>query len=359
MKAVTKWGALTAPFRRFRWRLILSYNLVTLAALFLLGWWGLVAGTIYLLQFNPDETWVTLVGEQIMPALVVILPSAAILIIPAVLVSAYFGFLNARWLDIRLANLRKALKAWQQGDFSEKVQDNVADEIGSFGSDLNEMAARMQGLLHSHEDLAALEERNRLARDLHDAVKQQITAASFQIGAAKALLDSNRDAAYQCLGEAEKLAHTAHQELNSIIFELRAIDNTPGDLVKAISAYVEGWARQNPIAARTQLAGGWNPGTAMQQDIMRFLQEALSNVARHSRASQVDVCLSLEGDSIKLSIQDNGQGFEPDDPNPEGFGFKTMEARIKAIGGELNIDSHPGLGTQVEATIMIKKKQQE
>ncbi len=169
---------------RVKWRLTLSYLLVTLVAILLLTWWGLVVGTIYLQGTNPTRSGLEVIQTQILPALKLILPNALILIIPATLISAYFGFLNARWIDIRLANMRRATQAWQRGDFSIQVTDDAADEISDFGQELNGMAGELERLLSARSDLAALEERNHLARDLHDSVKQQITAASFQIGAA-------------------------------------------------------------------------------------------------------------------------------------------------------------------------------
>jgi hypothetical protein len=111
---------LILPFRRVKWRLTLSYLLVTLAAILILAWWGLVAGALYLKQTNPGESWIEILGERVLPALQVVLPSAAFLVIPAVLISVFFGFLTARWFDMRLNSMCAAAQAWRQGDFSEK-----------------------------------------------------------------------------------------------------------------------------------------------------------------------------------------------------------------------------------------------
>ena len=351
MKARIQKGAIFAPFRKFRWRLTLSYSMVTLAALFILGWWGLVAGAIYLQRANPGFTWPQVIFEQLLPALKVILPSAAILVVPAILVSAYFGFLNARWLDIRLERLRKATQAWQQGDFSVRIEDEVPDEIGSFGLELNGMAGELERLLRERGDLAGLEERNRLARDLHDSVKQQITAASFQIGAASALLEKDLQGARSCLSQAESLAHQAHQELNSIIFELRPVGLKAGGLAASLRAYVEGWGKQNPVAVHTRFQGEWNPELDLQEDLLRFVQEGLSNVARHSQATQVEVRWVVGEREITLSIQDNGQGFEGFPHEEGGYGLKTIRERIEAAGGTFPFESRAGQGTVISATI--------
>ena len=344
------------PFRRFRWRLTVSYNLVTLAALFILAWWGLVAGAIYLQRTNPGQTLLEVIGSRLLPALAEILPSALILVIPAVLVSAYFGYLNARWLDIRLGNLRRAVQAWQAGDFSAVVQDDVADEIGAFGQGLNGMASEMERLLRVRGDLAALEERNHLARDLHDSVKQQITAASFQLAAVSALFERDPQAARASLAEAEKLTQGAGKELNAIIFELRPVALKPGGLEQSLREYINGWRRQNPVEVRLLCQGEGRPDPQVQQELVRFVQEALSNVARHSQAGLVEVSLSSSAQELVLSIRDDGRGFELGLQTEAGFGLHTMRERIQQAGGRFSLESSPEQGTRVTARIPLDKE---
>lgn len=356
MKSVLRRIPVWILFRKLRWYLTLSFNLATLAAIFLLGWWGLVVGTIYLHRSNPALTWSEILSGQVLPALRAVLPSALVLIIPALLVSAYFGFLSARWLDIRLSNLRKATQAWKEGNFSVVVQDDVQDEIGSFGQELNGMAKDLESLLQVKQNLAVLEERNRLARDLHDSVKQQITAASFQIEAAKVLLDRDPGATRDSLVEAGNLAHEAHQELNSMIYELRPAAHETREPLKALRDYVNGWARQNHLEARVQIHGDWNTDPAVQLEVFRFVQEALSNIARHSQATLVHVSLAAGPREMSLSIQDNGCGFEPELAGEKGFGLKTMRERISQVGGRLSIESHPLKGTQIHAQIPNLRK---
>jgi len=340
-------------FQKIKWRLTLSYLLVTLAAIFMLAWWGLVAGTLYLQRSSPDLSWFEVIQKQVLPALGVILPSSLILIIPASLVSVYFGFLTARWLDLRLANLRQAVQAWQQGDFSVKVSDSNGDEIHAFGQELDSMASELERLLNARADLAALEERNHLSRDLHDSVKQQITAASFQIGSANALLDQNLQAARASLTEAENLVHAAHQELNSIIFELRPAETQSGNLAQVLQNYTASWARQNAVQLHLQISGEIDGAANLTQEILRFVQEALSNISRHSRAEEVRMDVLGGETEMILIIQDNGCGFELDLMTSEGLGLRTMRERITRLGGNLQINSQPGHGTQITAAIPL------
>ncbi len=336
-------------FRKLRWYLTLTYNLATLAAIFLLFWWGFLVGIVYLQRTNPGLSWVEIIAGQVLPALRVIAPSLIILIIPATLISAYFGYLNARWLDLRFKAMYKAVQAWKLGDFSITIQEEVADEISSFGRELNAMAFDFERLLQNRQDLAVLEERSHLAYDLHDSVKQQITAASFQIGAAKKLVKTDPQAALVCLQAAEELNHEAHQELNAIIFELRPDKLQAGDLERWISEYVDGWSRRNHIEVHLQLQEKWHPAQAIQENICRVLQEALANIARHSRATQVEIRISRDDErqDIELLIRDNGCGFELESAGRDGFGLKTMRARVNRAGGKFMLESKPGQGTCV------------
>ncbi len=355
MKSIIRQSPAWVFFRRLRWYLTLSHYLAALAAIFLLFWWGLLVGMVYLQHVNPGLSWVEIARGQVLPALWVIIPSLIILIIPAALISAYFGFLSARWLDIRLKNQRKAVQAWKQGDFSIRIQDEVVDEIGSFGDELNAMALDFERLLQERQDLAVLEERSHLAYDLHDSVKQQITAASFQIGAAKRLAERDPQAALSCLQAAEELNHEAHQELNAIIFELRPASHQGGDLGQWVNEYVNGWARRNQVEVQLQLEEKWNPAPDIQENIFRLLQEALSNVARHSHATRVEISLirNKKHQEIELSIRDNGCGFEPLSANKDGFGLKTMRARVNRAGGKLMLESKTGQGTLIIARFPI------
>jgi NarL family two-component system sensor histidine kinase LiaS len=343
-----------SPLRKVRWRLTFSYFLVAVAAIFILGWWGLIAVTIYLHNLYPTLSMFQVFQESVLPALRIILPGVLILFIPAAAVGAYFGFLNARWLDLRLTDMRSAVKAWRAGDFSASIQDQVHDEIGSFGRELNGMAAELERLLQAREELSAVEERNQLARDLHDSVKQQVTAAAFQVSAAKSMLAQGRlDEAMARVAEIEGLVIQTHKELNAIIFELRPVA-LPGSLSDSLREYLQDWSRQNAIALKSEIQEVSDIPVDTQAELIRFTQEALSNVARHSQASQVEVSLARIGTSLMLTIHDNGQGFDAQTLEQPGFGLKTMRERITRCGGEFSIKSQQPGGTRIAASVPLR-----
>jgi len=199
------------------------------------------------------------------------------------------------------------------------------------------------------QELAVVEERNRLARDLHDSVKQQVYAISMQLGAARALLDEG-NRAYGPVTEAERLAQQAGAELTTLIRELRPPGLERKTLDTALHEYVTQWSRQNGIAAEIKVDGTPSVTAPGEDTLFRVAQEALANVARHSQARHVSVELAQRGDEIALVIEDDGAGFDPGRVE-KGIGLDSMRERLEAIGGRLDISSQAPAGRRVMATV--------
>lgn len=210
---------------------------------------------------------------------------------------------------------------------------------------LNELQATQQKL----RDLAVVEERNRLARDLHDSVKQQVFAISMQLSAARTAL-SESDKAYTPVTEAERLAQQAGAELSTLISALRPPKLENKTLTTAISEHVEEWSRQNKIEIDMAMDSKISMNVQNEQVLFRVLQEALANVARHSEASQVRVTLKAEKDDVILIIEDNGIGFDPKGIT-KGVGLDSMKERLAAVNGELEVSSLGSQGTRVTAKV--------
>jgi signal transduction histidine kinase len=210
---------------------------------------------------------------------------------------------------------------------------------------LNELQATQQKL----RELAVVEERNRLARDLHDSVKQQVFAMSMQLGAARTEL-SETDKAYSSVVEAERLAQQAGAELTTLINALRPPSLEKKTLTAAIQEHVEEWSRQNKIESETNIDSGVSLNLQTEQVLFRVLQEALANVARHSEASKVGVSLAAEKDDVTLIVQDNGNGFDVKQIT-KGVGLDSMKERLAAVNGELEVSSLQSRGTRVTAKV--------
>jgi signal transduction histidine kinase len=223
----------------------------------------------------------------------------------------------------------------QQADLSRQHNQELVEELQSTQLKLKE--------------LAVLEERNRLARELHDSVKQQVFAISMQLSAARNTL-SESDKAYASVMEAERLAQQAGAELTTLIHELRPPTLEHRTLSAALQRHLAEWSRQNEIEVESNIEDNLSVPLPVEQVLFRVAQESLANVARHSKATRVLVTLANENDEVKLIVEDNGIGFDPDNA-VKGVGLDSMSERLEAVGGHLEVSSRKTKGTCLTATV--------
>ena len=282
-----------------------------------------------------------------------VLPLLLIIFLLAGFTGTIFGFIASRGFSRRLHRLTETAESWSQGNFSAYVQDNSGDEIGQLARRLNQMAEQLQNMVHTRAELATLEERNRLARDLHDSVKQQVFATAMQLGAAQAMLDNDPNAAKSHLQEAEQLSRQAQQELTGLIQALRPATLEGKGLVEALRGYVEDWSRRTAITAQVNVSGERPLPLPVEQPLFRVAQEALANVARHSGAQTVTIHLVWQDDTLAMTITDDGSGFDMNS-TVYGMGLSSMQERLAQLNGRLTIHSTPGQGTQLTATLALQ-----
>jgi NarL family two-component system sensor histidine kinase LiaS len=199
------------------------------------------------------------------------------------------------------------------------------------------------------QELAVLEERNRLARELHDSVKQQVFAISMQLGAARNSL-SESDKAFASVMEAERLAQQAGAELTTLIHELRPPTLERQTLSAALQGYLEEWSRQNEIEVESSIEDNLTVPLPVEQVLFRVAQETLANVGRHSKATKVVVRLANENDEVTLTVEDNGTGFDIERV-AKGVGLDSMRERLESVGGRFEVFSQLTRGTRVSATV--------
>jgi NarL family two-component system sensor histidine kinase LiaS len=289
------------------------------------------------------------------PLLVMAAVGALALTIPAALLGMIFGFLTAWGMTRRLQRLARAAQAWSRGDFSVAVKDRSKDEIGQLSRELNNMAAQLESLIQTRQELATLEARHRFARDLHDSVKQQVFATSFQVAAARALLEDDPKAAEAHLKQAEELVRQAQRELNVLIQEMRPAALEGKGLAAALRDYVEDWSQRTGIPVQVHVRGERGVPLEVEQALFRVAQEALANVAKHSGAGNVEVDLAYTADSLALRVADDGRGFDPAKNPGEGFGLQSMRERAAGLGGRVDVESAPGKGTRITCLCPLER----
>jgi signal transduction histidine kinase len=272
------------------------------------------------------------------------------LAILAALIGTLFGFLTARGFSHRFQNLSSTVEQWGQGNFTLRAMDASGDELGHLTRRLNYLAEQFQGLLASQQQLATLEERQRLARDLHDSVKQQVFAISMLVNSTKRLLSLDLGRAQTCLEETDTYVQHVQQELTTLVLALRPAALTEHGLVAAVSDLAAHWSQQSGIASQVKVECALDPSLKVEEALFRIAQEALANSARHSQASQVELTLTSEQGRCTLTVDDNGQGFDSVAVQGKGIGLRSMQERIHAVGGTLDVTSALGKGTRVTAS---------
>ncbi|QRN83999.1 HAMP domain-containing protein [Chloroflexota bacterium] len=272
--------------------------------------------------------------------------SVLILLLAAGLIGTLFGFWTAKGMTLRLQKVSNVTDAWSQGDFSEFISDPSGDEISQLANRLNHMAEQLQEFLRRSKEMAVSEERNRLARDLHDSAKQEALAASFHLGTALTLYERDPQNAKGHLIEADRLINSVRSELIDLIHELRPPSRNDDFFDEKLNEYIIEWAHQAGINANLEIIDTPQLRLGIQQAVYRIVQEALANVARHSSAKQVKVTLKKADKRFELSIQDDGIGFDTQ-KFYDGIGLESMKERAESIGGEINIMSEIGSGTRI------------
>lgn len=284
----------------------------------------------------------TLVGRSIL-----------ILLLAAGLVGTIFGALTAKSMVSRMERVSKATDAWSQGDFSSFIEDTQGDEISQLSVRLNHMAEQLQQLLKRSQEIAVSEERNRLARDLHDSAKQEALAASFHLGTALTLIESDPNSAKNHLVEADNLVDSVRRELTDLIHELRPISMNGTKFDETINEYIIEWAHQTGIQTQFNVDGMVDLPLETKQAIYRILQEALANVSKHSAAQNVEVSMKFGEKSMRLCISDDGIGFDIHQ-NYDGMGLDSMRERVVSLNGDFSIQSKTEAGTKICTTIPIE-----
>jgi NarL family two-component system sensor histidine kinase LiaS len=204
-------------------------------------------------------------------------------------------------------------------------------------------------LFEQTKELAVIEERNRVARDLHDSAKQKAFAALAQLGAVNGILKSDPQSAWSHLSEAENLVYEVIQELTFLIQEMYPMALKEKGLATTLREYVFEWENRNGVMINLEIQNARRLDLEMEQAIYRMIQEALANVARHSQSDQVDVSLVYNTETVAVTIEDNGLGFDAI-RRAAGMGLRIIKERAESIGGQACIESEPGIGTKVVIT---------
>lgn len=202
--------------------------------------------------------------------------------------------------------------------------------------------------LHKNaQALAVLQERQRLAQNLHDAVNQSLFSAGLIAEVLPRVWDRDQDLARQSLEDLRRLTRGAMAEMRALLAELRPSSLTDAELGDLLHLLGNGFTGRTNIPVGVTIVGQRILPAEVQVAIYRICQEALNNVAKHAAASSVEIYLKHEGATLELSIRDDGKGFETGSIASGHYGLNMMRERAEAVGALLSVTSQPGHGTEL------------
>lgn len=256
------------------------------------------------------------------------------------------GLMASRYVTRQLQGMNEVTERWRQGDFDARIALPNDDVLIRHSQHLNEMAQDMKMYLSLKQDIAVSSERNRVARELHDTVKQKLFALGLQLATAKSK-PRVMEAAREHILEAEAITREAQHDLMEIITQLHPAGTSDTTFYDRIGAIADDFRRRFGVSIEVKHPVSTCLDAGTQHQVLRIVQEAVMNAVRHGKASKIVIAGILDGDTARVSISDNGNGFDTS-KKTQGFGITSMRDRVRDLPcGSLEIESTEGMGAQV------------
>ncbi|MGF9821348.1 HAMP domain-containing sensor histidine kinase [Brevibacillus agri] len=327
-------------------------------------WYNSLIGDPKVVLWMEDYLGVTLPAQ---PDGLVQLAAFVVSLPVGVLVALIISYIVGNLLKKRLSVLWEAAMKLGRGMLSYRVPDLGVDEVGELGWQLNRLASQWEEQVASLQRLsnhnaalaeqvkqaAVTEERQRLARELHDAVSQQLFAIAMTTAAMRRLVEKNPQRAAQQIELVEELAAAAQAEMRALLLHLRPATLQNKSLKEAILELLDELERKNTMELTWEIEDVEGLPSGIEDHLFRILQESLSNTLRHAKASQIAVKLFTLQEQVRLRVTDDGVGFDPDGEKMTSYGLRSMQERVAEVGGSMEIYSAIGKGTQIEVRIPL------
>lgn len=291
--------------------------------------------------------------------------SIVLAIILTVALSSPFEQIRARinWLLLgKYQNeiFRKELQGGNWFDASRQTAKDInrlRDKIVDLSADLQEYTAAPVFVGEDTKEEIIENERNRIARELHDSVSQQLFAATMMISAISEVAEREELSVTNSVKKVEEIIGNAQTEMRALLLHLRPIDLVDQRLDQGIKHLLEELDTKIPMEIHWNLAPV-KVDSGIEDHLFRIVQEAISNTMRHAKANKFEIYLTQDKHSIQLKIIDDGQGFDVSTAKQKGnYGLRNMEERVKSLGGILNLISSIGKGTSIDIQIPISKRE--
>lgn len=276
-------------------------------------------------------------------------------------VAYYVGQRTQRRLD----QLQLAFRQVTAGNWNAKLPPLKGDSFADVYREFNAMVSRLEDRLKllqklgerdvtegaaSKEDVV-LEERKRLARDLHDTVSQQLFALHMSASSLPKLLEINADQAQKVMEQLIAMSSSAQRQMRGLIAQLRPMELQGRTLAEALERWFPDYCRHNGLQGTLDIQLKGRMSEAKEHQLFLIIQEAMANVVKHAEAGSVRLLLGETDRQVSLHIEDDGTGFRADQVREGAYGLSTMRERALKLGGEAEIVTKQGAGTRVRIRI--------
>lgn len=287
----------------------------------------------------------------------------SVLVLVQIGITYRFGVSTQRKID----QLQLAMKQVAAGNWGARLPELENDAFTEVHRDFNRMLGSLESRLKllqqigerdimeeaTSQEAAVLEERRRLARDLHDSVSQQLFALHMSASSLPKLLELNPEQANKVMEQLIAMSSTAQRQMRGLIAQLRPMELQGRTLGEALDRWFPDYCRQNGLQGTLDIQLRSRLPEAMEHQLFLIIQEAMGNVVKHAEAKAVRLYLGMTDKQVRLNIEDDGSGFRSEQVRTGAYGLSTMRERAHKLGGDAEIMSKPGSGTKVNVWFPI------
>ncbi|GLX67484.1 sensor histidine kinase [Paenibacillus glycanilyticus] len=264
----------------------------------------------------------------------------------AIAVAAVVGFLQN-------SKLKQAVERLTEQQRRRSYRVTLNSEEDTSGTPVSEQEQSDAIWTEKVKFSAVIEERQRLARELHDAVSQQLFAISMTATAVSRTIERDWERARRQVQLIEEMASVAQSEMRALLLHLRPVHLDGKNLAAALTTLVDELKQKVPMSIDLDVDDSITMKPEAEDHLFRIAQEALSNTLRHAKAESMEIKLHRKGPEVRMLLKDTGIGFDLEAKKQTSYGLLTMEERVNELGGYLHMVSKPGEGTSIDIRVPV------
>lgn len=282
-----------------------------------------------------------------------------------VVLTLIIGYVAGRRIQGRIDPMHLNMLQVAKGNLSVRMPETVDQTFAGVYQEFNNMTDAVEKKMKLLQQLgekevmekeqaaekAVLEERRRLARDLHDTVSQQLFAIHMAASSLPKVLENNEEQAHLVMDQLILMSNTAQKQMRALIAQLRPMELVGKTLAEALDQWFPDYCRQNGLKGIKDMDLHGDMSEAKEHQLFLIVQEAMANIVKHAGAKLVSLSLREGPRQVVLSISDDGQGFSSTYQKQGSYGLTTMRERAEKLGGHVEIISKPGAGTTIRVHI--------